>query len=982
MAYNIKTDVVHHDIPGPHLARYKIENAFIKSEYVSYDKTLSPTTSFNTVKHALDWLFDNRYQAGNGISITADNVIHADYIAGNGISIDYNPATGYHDIIRGDYRPGNAVSIVGDVISGNYKAGVGVDIFGNIIRLAYKEGSGIDITDNVISCVLTGSNGISVHENAISGDYKAGNAIRIDGDTIYGDYKAGMAIRIYDDIIHNDYRAGNGIMINEDYIIGAYRPGTGISIVNDIISAAYRTGPGVSIHGNIISGDYRPGFAAVIDGNEIRGDYKAGNAIDIDDGTINAEYVAGNAIEINNHIIYGDYYGDMGVTVAGDIISGSYVGTNGVKIENGVISGDYIGGNAISIHNGVISGTYHGGNAVVVSGDTIMGNYRAGLAIAIDYDVISLNYSATNGLRLYNCSPLDNFIIGDYVGVNGIQVGTDAACQDNAYDVIAANGKIGTAVGTVTTYFNSSVNSNTSAVLSTHDSIASTINSWYETAFKRPADSAGLVFYYDMATAVGNTINTADNAFHTNAEYFAELAKGNVTDIVTRLCSIPLSSYIANRALSSACQDSINNISTSYGVVGTYVHTHITYNDSYEERNTTSVIDTTDANSHEINSWYHSHLGRPADAGGLVYYYELAMQPGNDLAKAYAAFVNSSDFPGEVARGGISSIITVLCGRNFNDFININNTPQLDPDIISGVYTGQDGIEITNDVVNAVYTAGVAINIENEYIHCTYQGINGIKIANDVIYGDYRGTDGVRVTGNTIIGNYVGVSGIAVEGDLIRGNYTASDGVTINGNLISGDYTGGYGVNVNGNVISLDDFMLDGYSAGNAIQITSSNVVNGVYRGGTGIEVNGSVIVDALRPGPGMILSNNVLSVDPSLIGCCVQNAQTPAPVNPPLPPDCGSQSDAGTMDPGEQSCKTYNLSPWSGTVAISFQTVRVPDRMVISLDGSTIHDTGEVSGQHHWSFPYPGHGIIEICVHSGASGNEQTVWDYTLNCQ
>ena len=241
------------------------------------------------------------YKPGVAIKIE-DNLIEGDYHAGTAIRID-------GDVIRGIYKAGNAIKIQGDIISGDYKGGTAIDITGNVISGDYKSGNAIDINNDIINSCYRGGVGIKIVGDTIHCDYVAMTGVRIHGDLIYGDYKGGVAVNVYNDVIEGDYKGGRAIVI------------TGNEIRGD-----YKGGPGIKIEGSTISGDYKGGNAVNITGNVMRGTYQEGHAIRIDADVISANYTAGTGIVITNNVIAGNYTGTNGVVVEGNVIRGNYIG--------------------------------------------------------------------------------------------------------------------------------------------------------------------------------------------------------------------------------------------------------------------------------------------------------------------------------------------------------------------------------------------------------------------------------------------------------------------------------------------------------------------------------------------------------------------------------------------------------------------------------------------------------------------------------
>ena len=314
----------------------------------------------------VDNIIRGNYKAGVAISIEGD-VIHGTYKPGNAIQIDENLIEGdYHagnairidgDVIRGIYKAGNAIRIQGDIISGDYKGGTAIDITGNVISGDYKSGNAIDIENDIINSCYRGGIGIKIIDDTIHADYVAMTGVRIHGDLIYGDYKGGVGVNVYNDIIEGDYKGGRAIVV------------TGNEIRGD-----YKGGPGVKIEGSTISGDYKAGNAVDITGNVMRGAYQAGHAINITGDTIHANYVAGTAIAIEDNVIRGDYTGSNGIVVEGNVIRGGYIGGGCIlsadipcfEVVDDVISWDGVMlGRSVPSTRFYVDGTKSDGNTII-----------------------------------------------------------------------------------------------------------------------------------------------------------------------------------------------------------------------------------------------------------------------------------------------------------------------------------------------------------------------------------------------------------------------------------------------------------------------------------------------------------------------------------------------------------------------------------------------------------------------------------------
>jgi hypothetical protein len=151
-----------------------------------------------------------------------------------------------------------------------------------------------------------------------------------------------------------------------------------------------------------------------------------------------------------------------------------------------------------------------------------------------------------------------------------------------------------------------------------------------------------------------------------------------------------------------------------------------------------------------------------------------------------------------------------------------------------GIYEGGNAVVIHGDVINAAYQAGTGISITNSIITGAYKGENGVSVKNDVIRGEYIG-DGC-------------IGGIP---DCI---------------------STGCGISVAGNVISLNKKTLDIYRSGWGIKIDARGTIHGDYKEGTRIKIEGDENSLGLVPGPGILICDGQISIDPDLIECCLDS--------------------------------------------------------------------------------------------------------------
>lgn len=250
------------------------------------------------------------YTAGDGISISDENVISADFsdvqaklTAGSNISID----DGVISATDTTYTAGSNISIDDGVISATdttYTAGSNISIDNGVISATdttYTAGSNISINDGVISATdttYTAGSGVSIANGEISADYTAvqakltaGSGIDITGNTISAtgggsSYSAGTGIDITSNVISVDTTAiatqndlTSGLSGKQDTLTA----GTGISISNNVISATGGSGSVVVDSSGPLSGDgtsgaplgLRQGYGLITEGGYQDWQYKA-----------------------------------------------------------------------------------------------------------------------------------------------------------------------------------------------------------------------------------------------------------------------------------------------------------------------------------------------------------------------------------------------------------------------------------------------------------------------------------------------------------------------------------------------------------------------------------------------------------------------------------------------------------------------------------------------------------------------------------
>ncbi len=105
---------------------------------------------------------------------------------------------------------------------------------------------------------------------------------------------------------------------------------------------------------------------------------------------------------------------------------------------------------------------------------------------------------------------------------------------------------------------------------------------------------------------------------------------------------------------------------------------------------------------------------------------------------------------------------------------------------------------------------------------------------------------------------------------------------------------------------------------------------------------------------------------------------QTALPPNQP-PGVCGPQQGSG----GDAAfSRDYNLYKTSGTFSFRREANNVKDRFVVSYQGSTLYDSGCVSGATTVSLPYSGSSTyVNVTVYPNCEGTTGTAWDFTVGC-
>ena len=125
-------------------------------------------------------------------------------------------------------------------------------------------------------------------------------------------------------------------------------------------------------------------------------------------------------------------------------------------------------------------------------------------------------------------------------------------------------------------------------------------------------------------------------------------------------------------------------------------------------------------------------------------------------------------------------------------------------------FISMDNVQEALDwLFNHRLTPGVAIRFDGNKICGDYEAGPGIKIAGDVISGGYVAGAGISIVGDTISGAYTGSNGVEVSGNEIRGDYKEGTAVQIRNGEIAGNYVGGRGIIITGNVISVDPDLYD-----------------------------------------------------------------------------------------------------------------------------------------------------------------------------
>lgn len=82
-----------------------------------------------------------------------------------------------------------------------------------------------------------------------------------------------------------------------------------------------------------------------------------------------------------------------------------------------------------------------------------------------------------------------------------------------------------------------------------------------------------------------------------------------------------------------------------------------------------------------------------------------------------------------------------------------------------------------------------------------------------------------------------------------------------------------------------------------------------------------------------------------------------------------------------EGDIRTIQLTDTSGTIEVEYEMYGVPDRLIVTYEGNTILDTGEVSRGKRVSASFSGNsGQVTVEV-IGNQENEGTQWNYTLYC-
>ncbi len=95
----------------------------------------------------------------------------------------------------------------------------------------------------------------------------------------------------------------------------------------------------------------------------------------------------------------------------------------------------------------------------------------------------------------------------------------------------------------------------------------------------------------------------------------------------------------------------------------------------------------------------------------------------------------------------------------------------------------------------------------------------------------------------------------------------------------------------------------------------------------------------------------------------------------------CNAQQVAGGDTP---DTRTIELGKNEGTIAFSYETYRIKDRIIVTYEGKVLHDSGCVGtgGTKTVNLTYKGQSTqIQVRVEPNCAGESGTAWNYTVNC-
>lgn len=102
-----------------------------------------------------------------------------------------------------------------------------------------------------------------------------------------------------------------------------------------------------------------------------------------------------------------------------------------------------------------------------------------------------------------------------------------------------------------------------------------------------------------------------------------------------------------------------------------------------------------------------------------------------------------------------------------------------------------------------------------------------------------------------------------------------------------------------------------------------------------------------------------------------------PGPPSPPGTKPCNTTVEGG----GGVTSAVYELGQTSGTFSFTYQAFSVPDRFEVIYQGSTLIDTGTVSGGATLTRTYSGTATFVTVIVTGSTSGSGTAWNVAVGC-